>query len=148
MTVHYTAWVAQLSAITPIPSVCQPIIGTAIDIDYMIELDVDHDPGETIRIGLTITDTEQTILEYNRSATGATHVRCKLRYATLDLTDSTFVLEDADMHDCRDGHANKEAYLAEAHEQGVTVNRRRVVVMRAAVISVSRLADIVTDLDA
>ena len=65
-----------------------------------------------------------------------------------EATDLTFVLQDADMHDCRDGHANKEAYLAEAHEQGITVNRRRVVVMRAAVISVSRLADIVTDLDA
>jgi len=62
----------------------------------------------------------------------------------LEMDDAVFVLDDADMHDCREGHAGKEMYLAEAHTDGVTVNRRRVVVMRAAIISVSRVADIVT----
>ena len=64
----------------------------------------------------------------------------------IDLTDAAFVLEEADMHDCRDGHVQKEHYLAEVHQAGVTVNRRKVVVMRSAVISVSRLADIVRDI--
>ncbi len=63
----------------------------------------------------------------------------------LEVTDVAFVLAEADMHDCRDGHADKEAYLAESLEDGVTVNRRQVVVMRRAVISVSLLADVVTD---
>lgn len=62
----------------------------------------------------------------------------------MEVTDSTFVLQEADMHDCREGHANREMYLAEAFQEGTTVNRREVVVMRSAVISVSRLADIVT----
>ena len=62
-----------------------------------------------------------------------------------ELTDHVFVLIDADMHDCRDGHANKERYLAEAHRDGVPVNRRQVVVMRAVVISVSCLGDIVSE---
>jgi len=61
----------------------------------------------------------------------------------VEATPSTLVLVDADMHDCRDGHANKEVYLAEAHREGFPVNRRRVVVMRSSVISVSRLADVV-----
>jgi hypothetical protein len=62
-----------------------------------------------------------------------------------EVTDRTFVLTQADMHDCRDGHANKEEYLAQARTEGLAVNRRRVVVMRSAVISVSRLADVVTE---
>lgn len=63
----------------------------------------------------------------------------------LEITDHVFVLEEADMHDCRDGHANKEVYLAEAYRDGVAVNRRKVVVMKSVVISVSRLADIVRE---
>ena len=61
----------------------------------------------------------------------------------VEVNARTFVLEDADMHDCRDGHATKECYLAEVYQEGVTVNRRRVIVMRNVVISVSRLADVV-----
>ena len=63
----------------------------------------------------------------------------------VELADHVFVLEEADMHDCRDGHLDKEAYLAEASKDGRAVNRRRVVVMRSAVISVSRLADVTAD---
>lgn len=63
----------------------------------------------------------------------------------IEVSDHTFVLEDADMHDCRDGHANKEEYLAEANQGHQSVNRRSVVVMRSVVISVSRLSDVVVD---
>ncbi len=60
-----------------------------------------------------------------------------------ELTERCLVLTDADMHDCREGHASKERYLAEAHADGTAVNRRQVIVMRSFVISVSRLADVV-----
>lgn len=63
----------------------------------------------------------------------------------VDITDHALVLKDADMHDCRDGHANKEHYLAEASCDGVSPNRRRVVVSRSVVISVSRLVDVVSE---
>ncbi len=62
-----------------------------------------------------------------------------------EVTDHTFVLEDADMHDCRDGHANKETYVADICQGELPVNRRAVVVMRSVVISVSRLTDIVVE---
>ena len=62
-----------------------------------------------------------------------------------EITDSVFLLASADMHDCRDGHANKELYLAEAHGNGITINRRSIVVMRSCVISVSRLSDVVAE---
>lgn len=63
----------------------------------------------------------------------------------VELHEHAFVLESSDMHDCRDGHMNKEPYLAESQREGITINRRRVVVMRSAIISVSRLADIVQE---
>ena len=63
----------------------------------------------------------------------------------VELTDATFVLDRADMHDCRDGHANKELYLVETAQNEVAVNRANVVVMRSTVISVSRLKDVVID---
>jgi len=63
----------------------------------------------------------------------------------LDVTEHTFVLEDADMHDFRDGHANREEYLAELAAGSLTVNRRQVVVLKPTVISVSKLSDIVAD---
>ena len=63
----------------------------------------------------------------------------------VELTDHAFVLSETDMHDCRDGHAGKELYLTEAYRGGVTVNRGQVIVMRSAVISVSRLADVVAE---
>ena len=62
-----------------------------------------------------------------------------------EITDHVFVLMDVDMHDCRDGHANKEAYLARARTDGVPVNRRQVVVTRSFIISVSRLADVAVE---
>ena len=63
----------------------------------------------------------------------------------MEVTDHTFVLDNADMHDCRDGHANKEEYLAEACGGALAANRRSVVVMRSVVISVSRLSDVIAD---
>jgi hypothetical protein len=60
-----------------------------------------------------------------------------------EVSDVAFVLVDVDRHDCRDGHAHKEQYLAETYRDGITPNRRAMIVMRAAVISVSRLADVV-----
>jgi len=63
----------------------------------------------------------------------------------IELTETTFVLDRADMHDCRDGHANKELYLVETAQGEVAINRANVVVMRSTVISVSRLADVVVE---
>jgi len=54
-------------------------------------------------------------------------------------------LTEADVHDCRDGHASKEVYLIEAGRHGVTPNRRRVFVLAGSVFSVSALEDIVID---
>ena len=60
-----------------------------------------------------------------------------------EVNEAGFLLEMADVHDVRDGHATAEVYVHEARVQGITPNRLRVLVMRSAVMSVSRLADVV-----
>ena len=62
-----------------------------------------------------------------------------------EVTENGFWLTDADVHDCREGHAGKEAYIADARRNGVSANRARVFVMRAAVCSLSRLDEVVGD---
>jgi len=53
-----------------------------------------------------------------------------------------FWLEDADVHSTREGHATREQYIAEARRDGIRVNRRRVLVFRGTVTSVSALHDV------
>jgi len=59
-----------------------------------------------------------------------------------EVTENGFWLSDADVHDCREGHAGKEVYIAEARRDGVSANRARVFVLRAAVCSLSLLDDV------
>ncbi|MBX3438650.1 MAG: hypothetical protein KF861_14245 [Planctomycetaceae bacterium] len=53
------------------------------------------------------------------------------------------VLEEADVHDLRDTGTTREVYVLEAKRHGVSVNRRRVLVNRDEVVSLSALADVV-----
>lgn len=59
--------------------------------------------------------------------------------------EAGFWLEDADLHNANEGHASREEYIAESSRDGIRVNRRRVFALRQAIISVSALADVVTD---
>lgn len=58
-------------------------------------------------------------------------------------------LADADVHDRTEGHSTNEQYVNDAYHLdragARTINRRRVFVERAAVVSVSLLADVVAD---
>ncbi len=62
-----------------------------------------------------------------------------------DLNEVGFWLDNADVHDCNEGHADKEAYVYEAKTQGVRTNRKRLFVMRSAVVSLSALEDAVQE---
>ena len=62
----------------------------------------------------------------------------------LEVTEHAFVLEQADIHDCKDGHASPESYVADARREGVTPNRRNIVVMRSRIMSVSALEDVIS----
>jgi hypothetical protein len=58
-------------------------------------------------------------------------------------------LEDADVHDRDEGHSGNEKYVNDAHllerEGARAVNRKRVFVERAAIVSISALDDVVAD---
>lgn len=65
-----------------------------------------------------------------------------------DANEAGFWLENADIHDSREGHAGKELYVYESKVGGVRSNRKRVFVMRSTVISLSALDEAVhEDLD-
>jgi hypothetical protein len=54
-------------------------------------------------------------------------------------------MTNADFHDLRDTHTSRENYVAAAVSTGVKRNRKRVLLMRAEVVAVSRLEDIVDE---
>jgi small nuclear ribonucleoprotein (snRNP)-like protein len=54
-------------------------------------------------------------------------------------------LRNADLHDLRDADSTRELYVAEARFTGVQRNRKRVLVVRAEVVAVSRLDDVVDE---
>jgi len=62
-----------------------------------------------------------------------------------EVTESGVWLTDADVHDCRDGHATRELYVLDAARDGISPNRKRVYVLRSGVASVSRLDEVVSD---
>ncbi|MCK4658604.1 MAG: hypothetical protein KAV82_03695 [Phycisphaerae bacterium] len=64
------------------------------------------------------------------------------------VTENSFELVGADVHDCRDGHASREAYIIEAGKDGISINRRRVFVLRSVVCSISRLDHVLTNWEA
>lgn len=59
------------------------------------------------------------------------------------LEETAFVLTNADIRDSREGHVSKDKYICEALTHGIQSNRRRLLVMADAIISVSALDDVV-----
>ncbi|MCH8963350.1 MAG: hypothetical protein IIB58_00195 [Planctomycetes bacterium] len=62
-----------------------------------------------------------------------------------EVAETGFWLENADIHDCSEGHAGKEAYVFEAKINGIRTNRKRLFVMRSAAISIAVLDDVVQE---
>ena len=63
---------------------------------------------------------------------------------TLSAVDSAFItLENADVHPLWNSSTSKEVYLMEARRNGVQPTRRRVLVMRSEMLSISLLDDVV-----
>lgn len=56
--------------------------------------------------------------------------------------DHFFELAEADVHDLRDTNTNRELYVLETKQHGVRANRRRVLVRRDEIVSLSPLSDV------
>jgi len=52
------------------------------------------------------------------------------------------VLENADVHDLRDTATTREMYVLDTKRHGVRSNRKRVMVRRDEIVSISALADV------
>jgi hypothetical protein len=64
----------------------------------------------------------------------------------LERVDEHFlVLRNADLHDLRDTDTNRELYVAQSVATGIKRNRKRVLVVRADVVAVARLEDVVDE---
>jgi hypothetical protein len=65
---------------------------------------------------------------------------------TLVRIDEFFIeLKNADLHDLRDTDTSRENYVAESRATGIKRNRKRVLVVRADVVAVARLEDVVDE---
>jgi hypothetical protein len=54
-------------------------------------------------------------------------------------------LRNADLHDLRDTDTTRENYVAASHATGIKRNRKRVLVVRAEIVAVSLLDDVVDE---
>jgi hypothetical protein len=62
---------------------------------------------------------------------------------TLSRIEEHFLeLKSADLHDLRDTDTSRENYVAASVATGVKRNRKKVVLFRADVVAISRLADV------
>jgi small nuclear ribonucleoprotein (snRNP)-like protein len=63
---------------------------------------------------------------------------------TLSRIDDYFLeLRNADMHDLRDSDSTREIYVAASRATGIKRNRRSVLLVRAEIVAVTRLEDVV-----
>jgi small nuclear ribonucleoprotein (snRNP)-like protein len=63
---------------------------------------------------------------------------------TLKRVDEHFLeLKNADMHDLRDSDSTRESYVAASVATGIKRNRRRLLVIRAEMVAIARLDDVV-----
>ena len=63
---------------------------------------------------------------------------------TLARFDECFLeVRNADMHDLRDSDSTRENYVAGSLTTGIKRNRRRLLVVRAEIVSIARLDDVV-----
>jgi hypothetical protein len=52
-------------------------------------------------------------------------------------------LRNADLHDLRDTETTRENYIADSAATGIKRNRKKLWLMRAEIVAISRLADVV-----
>jgi hypothetical protein len=65
---------------------------------------------------------------------------------TLVRLDAHFLeLRNADLHDLRDTDTTREQYVASSQATGVKRNRKRLLLVRAEMIAIARLADVVDE---
>ncbi len=91
--VHYAATVTALTEPTTIPTAAQPVIGTTVDLNYLISIAVTEFPDGQVKLGLALSDTAQTLCEWEGGMEDAGDQGSRLVYSSLDPRDSSFVFK-------------------------------------------------------
>jgi ferredoxin-fold anticodon binding domain-containing protein len=61
------------------------------------------------------------------------------------VTPDMLELRNADLHDLRDTQTTREKYVVDSARTGIKRNRKKLLLMRAEVVAISRLKDVVTE---
>jgi hypothetical protein len=65
---------------------------------------------------------------------------------TLVRVDELFLeLKNADLHDLRDTDTTREMYVADSKTTGIKRNRKRLLLLRAEMVAIARLEDVVDE---
>lgn len=65
---------------------------------------------------------------------------------TLNRVDGHFLeLKNADLHDLRDTDTSRENYVASSVSTGIKRNRKKILLTRTEIVSISRFEDVVDD---
>jgi hypothetical protein len=65
---------------------------------------------------------------------------------TLSAVDADcLALADADFHDLSDTQTSRENYIVDSKRTGIKANRKRVVLMRAEVVAITRFGDVIDE---
>lgn len=84
---HFTATITELEEVTTIPAIGQTILGETVDLDLLIT--VESDIFTAMQFGVTINETEQTILSFHNNDQGDKEETI-LILASMDPTDSSY----------------------------------------------------------
>lgn len=84
---HFTTTITELEEVTTIPAIGQTILGETVDLDLLIT--VESDIFTAMQLGVTINETEQTILSFHNYDHGEQE-ETQLVLASMDPTDSSY----------------------------------------------------------
>lgn len=84
---HFTITITELTEITTIPAIAQTILGETVDLDFLIT--VEADIFNAMQLGVTINETEQTILSFHSFDHGEQEETI-LVLASMDPSDSSY----------------------------------------------------------
>ena len=86
-----TATVTAISGLTTIPADANDVLGTQVDVDYLVSIDVQEMPGSTVKFGILLSDTAQTLLRYEGGRSDEPgKEESQISYANLDPRDSSY----------------------------------------------------------
>ncbi len=108
---------SNLSSAVTFPTDIQAIMGTSIDVDYLLVMNnPDAEEGEAYHVGFTMTDTLQTVVIYNRINESAAITTTFCYWAKFDPVDSTIEMRGVTYKETTGVRSDRWAYIIHSNE--------------------------------